>query len=97
VQVDDAGQHALEAVQHDFLQSVQRIALADLWPACEVSYTFHGAPMKSPIVPTALSIAFGMAAIGLTIAPAPIHTLWLAAFIVSAGFAVVTVSRIHPV
>ncbi len=53
--------------------------------------------MKSPIVPTALSIAFSLAAIGLTIAPAPIHTLWLAAFIVSAGFAVVTVSRIHPV
>jgi hypothetical protein len=60
-------------------------------------YTFHGAPMKSPIIPTALSIAFGLAAIGLTIAPAPIHTLWLVAFVVSSAFATVSISRIHPV
>lgn len=53
--------------------------------------------MKSPIVPSALSITFGLVAVGLTIAPPPIHALWLAAFIVSSAFAVVAASRIHPV
>ena len=53
--------------------------------------------MKSPIIPAALSLVFGLVAIALTIAPAPIHALWPFAFVVSCAYATVSISRIHPV